>query len=163
VIKVKVEETPTFFPKEWGKLKNIKQTVANNKNHNGHVYTWLLEFENDVKLPVVIAPGSINPAWHFEYAEVTTVSNYNGGTYDKATNTWICTTASDKPNQMVWSRNSKEKANKDYSVARNQNWDEGRTVDGHPSTQTSRYQLTINNGRLTAKDTYTGRDMGSWK
>ena len=161
-IKVKKSD-PTFFPEEWGLLKNIKQTVANNKNHNGFVYTWLLEFENDVKLPVVIAPGSINPDWHFEYAEVTTVSNYNGGTYDKATNTWICTTASDKPNQMVWSRNSKEKANKDYSVARNQNWDEGRTVDGHPSTQTSRYQLTINNGRLTAKDTYTGRDMGSWK
>ena len=162
VIKVKKSD-PTFFPEEWGLLKNIKQTVANNKNHNGFVYTWLLEFENDIVLPVVIASGSINPDWHFEYAEQTSVKTYNGGTYDKASNTWIATTASDKPNQMVWSRNSKEKANKDYSVARNQNWDEGRTVDGHPSTQTSRYQLTINNGRLTAKDTYTGRDMGSWK
>jgi len=162
-IKVKKSE-PTFFPEDWGKLKNIKQTVANNESHNGFVYTWLLEFEENVKLPVVVRPGSNRPEWHFEYAEVTTVSNYNGGTYDKATNTWICTTASDKPNQMVWSRNSKEKANKDYSVARNQNWDEGHTVDGHPSTQTSRYQLTVSSdGRLTAKDTYTGTTLGNWK
>ena len=161
-IKVKKSE-PTFFPEEWGTLLNAKQTVANNRNHNSFVYTWLLEFENDVVLPVVIASGSTDPDWHFEYAEKTSVKTYNGGTYDKATNTWIATTASDKPNQMVWSRNSKEKANKDYSVARNQNWDEGHTVDGHPSTQTSRYQLTVKNGILTAKDTYTGRNMGSWK
>jgi hypothetical protein len=163
-IKVKVDDTPTFFPKECGKLKRIKQTVANNPNHNGFVYTWLLEFEEDVKLPVVVAPGSITPDWNFSYAEVTTVSDYNGGTYDKATGKWICTTASDKPNQMVWTRSSKEKANKDYQIARNQNWDDGHMVDGHPSTQTSRYQLTVSSdGRLTAKDTYTGKSMGSWK
>ena len=64
---------------------------------------------------------------------------------------------------MVWSRYSKEKANKDYQIAASQNWDEGRLVDGHPSTQTSRYELTVVDGRLTARDTYNGNNLGSWK
>jgi hypothetical protein len=163
VIKVEVEED-TFFPKKWGRLLRAKQTVANNPSHNGYVYTWLLEFENNVKLPVPVAPGSVTPDWDFSYAETTTVSDYNGGTYDKATGKWICTTASDKPNQMIWSRNSREKANKDYQIARNQHWDEDHTVDGHPSTQTSRYDLQVSSdGRLTAKDTYKNRNMGNWK
>jgi hypothetical protein len=110
-----------------------------------------------------VRSGDATPEWHFEYAETTTVEDYNGGTYDKSTKTWICTTASDKPNQMVWSRNSKEKANKDYQIARNQNWDEGRMVDGHPSTKTTRYQLKVTDGKLTATDTYTGKYMGAWK
>jgi len=164
VIKVKVEvPEDTFFPKEWGTLLSAKQTVANNETHNGFVYTWLLSFKNNVKLPVVVRSGDATPEWHFEYAETTTVEDYNGGTYDKSTKTWICTTASDKPNQMVWSRNSKEKANKDYQIARNQNWDEGRMVDGHPSTKTTRYQLKVTDGKLTATDTYTGKYMGAWK
>ena len=162
VIKVKLEE-PTFFPKEWGNLIEAKQTVANNETHSSFVYTWSLRFENNIVLPVVVRSGDATPEWHFEYAENTTITEYNGGTYDKASDTWINTTASDKPNQMVWSRNSKEKANKDYRIAMNQNWDEGHLIDGHPSTQTSRYQLTVSNGVLKATDTYTGRYIGEWK
>jgi hypothetical protein len=153
---------PRFFPEEWGDLIEAKQTVANNESHDSYVYTWSLRFTNNVVLPVVLRSGS-GPEWHFEYAETTTVTEYNGGTYDKASNKWINTTASDKPNQMVWSRYSKEKANKDYQIAKHQNWDEGHLIDGHASTQTSRYQLTVSNGVLSAKDTYTGSTLGSWK
>lgn len=160
---ISVKKSGTFFPNEWGTLEYVRQTVANNKTHDGFVYTWSLRFSEGYTLPVVIASGSTVPDWHFEYVEKTTVTEYNGGTYDKASNTWINTTASDKPNQMVWSRSSKERANKDYGKAKSQNWDEGRLVDGHPSTQTSRYQLTVSNGRLTAKDNYNGNTLGSWK
>ena len=160
---IRVSE-PTFFPTKWGRLVEVKQTVANRENHYGSVYTWSLRFANGYVLPVVIRPGSNIPEWHFEYAEETTITEYNGGTYDKASNTWINTTAADMPNQMTWSRLSKEKANKDYQMALSQNWDEGRLVDGHPSTTTSRYQLTLSSdGRLAATDTYTGVYMGSWK
>jgi hypothetical protein len=163
-IRVKVvEEEPTFFPKEWGTLLDVKQTVANNESHNSFVYTWSLRFANGYVLPVVIRSNTKDPEWNFNYVEKTTVTTYNGGTYDKGSNTWINTTAKDMPNQMTWSRQSKEKANKDYQIAKNQNWDEGHLVNGHASTQTSRYQLTVSNGRLTAKDTYTGTAMGSWK
>jgi hypothetical protein len=161
-IRVKKPE-PTFFPSEWGTLLYVRQTVANNRTHDGFVYTWSLRFSEGYTLPVVIASASVVPDWHFEYVEKTDVTEYNGGTYDKTTNTWINTTASDKPNQMVWSRYSKEKANKDYQIAASQNWDEGRLVDGHPSTQTSRYELTVVDGRLTARDTYNGNNLGSWK
>ena len=162
VIKVKSEE-PIFFPKEWGALIEAKQTVANNETHNSFVYTWSLRFKNNIVLPVVIRSGEATPEWHLEYAENTTVTQYNGGTYEKGSDTWINTTASDKPNQMVWSRDSRERANKDYLIAKNQNWDEGHLIDGHSSTQTSRYQLTVSNGVLKATDTYTGKYIGEWK
>lgn len=162
VIKVKSEE-PIFFPKEWGALIEAKQTVANNETHNSFVYTWSLRFKNNIVLPVVIRSGEATPEWHLEYAENTTVTQYNGGTYEKGSDTWINTTASDKPNQMVWSRDSRERANKDYLIAKNQNWDEGHLIDGHSSTQTSRYQLTVFNGVLKATDTYTGKYIGEWK
>jgi hypothetical protein len=162
VIKVKSEE-PIFFPKEWGALIEAKQTVANNETHNSFVYTWSLRFKNNIVLPVVIRSGEATPEWHLEYAENTTVTQYNGGTYEKGSDTWINTTASDKPNQMVWSRDSRERANKDYLIAKNQNWDEGHLIDGHSSTQTSRYLLTVSNGVLKATDTYTGKYIGEWK
>jgi hypothetical protein len=157
------KEEPTFFPPEWGTLEYARQTVANNESHNGYAYTLSLRFSAGYTLPVVIRAGSTIPEWHFEYVEKTDVTDYNGGTYDKASNTWINTKAMDKPNQMVWSRYSKEKANQDYIIAKNLGWDEGHLVDGHASTQTSRYQITVSNGRLTVKDTYTGNNLGSWK
>jgi hypothetical protein len=160
-IKVKVSE-PTFFPEEWGTIVAAVQTVANNESHKGFVYTWSLRFKNGYVLPVVVRSGATNPEYHFEYVEKTQITTYNGGTYESSTNKWINTTAQDEPDHMIWSRSGVERANKNYNEAKRQNWDEGHLISGKPSVNTSRYTLTISNGKLTAKDTYTGATMGTW-
>lgn len=163
-IKVKVEEPnePTFFPESWGAIVAAVQTVANNESHKGFVYTWSLRFQNGYVLPVVVRSNATRPEWEFSYVEKTQITTYNGGTYESATNKWINTTAKDQPNHMIWSRSGVEVANKNYNEAANQNWDEGHLINGRPSVNTSRYTLTISNGKLTAKDTYTGHVMGTW-
>lgn len=160
-IKVKVKE-PTFFPESWGAILEAKQTVANNESHKSFVYTWSLRFENGYVLPVVIRSGSDVPEWNFEFVEKTQVTSYNGGTYESSTGKWINTTAQDQPDHMIWARSGVERANKNYNEAKKQNWDEGRLINGKPSVTTSRYSLTINNGFLSATDTYTGHVMGTW-
>jgi hypothetical protein len=163
-IRVKVEEPkdPTFFPESWGEILEAKQTVANNEAHTGFVYTWSLRFKNGYVLPVVIRSNSTQPEWHFEFAEKTSLTVYNGGTYESSSKKWINTTASDEASIMMWSRAGHTRANKDYNEAKSQNWDEGRLVNGHASVTTNRYTLTISNGYLSAKDTYTGKNMGTW-
>ena len=72
-------------------------------------------------------------------------------------------TAADHPSHMVWEREGSEYANKDYLEAGRQNWDEGHKRDGHCSVFTSMYKLDVENGYLTATDTYNGNYMGSWR
>jgi hypothetical protein len=162
-------EEKTFFPPEWGTLFEVVQTVTNNKNHSGYVYCWSLHFSKGV-LPVIIAPGSKTPDWQFSYFEWTDNFTYNSATYvtEGSKGTWVNTKATDQRSQMTWSRDSKEYANKAYSVAKDQKWDEGHLVTEangaqHASVTTSRYDLKVADGRLTATDTYTGAYMGSWK
>jgi YHS domain-containing protein len=162
-IKVKVTTVePPFFPAEWGELVDAKQTNANTESHKGSVYTWSLRFKNGYVLPVVVRPGATRPEWEFSYVEKTSVTTYNGGTYEAASGKWINTTAKDQPDHMIWARSGVERANKNYNIAKNENWDEGRLINGKPSTKTSRYTLTITNGKLSATDTYTGTYMGTW-
>ncbi len=160
------QDEPTFFPPEWGKLLEALQTVSNNKTHDGYVYTWSLHFEEGV-LPVVVIPGSTRPDWEFSYFEYTSNKDFNSGTYNPEDGTWYNTIAKDKAAHMTWSRDSKEKANKAYKEAEGQNWDEGHMVEDqlgrHASVKTSRYQLTVEDGRLTAIDLYNGNYMDSWK
>lgn len=161
LIKIKAKE-PSFFPEEWGKLVKALQTVANNEGHTSYVYTWSLHFENGYVLPVVVRPGSISPEYHFEYVEKTSITTYNGGSYQSATNKWINTYAQDEPNHMKWSRNSTEVANQNQVDAKACHWDEDHKVNGKYSVNTSRYSLTITNGKLSATDTYTNTYMGTW-
>jgi hypothetical protein len=159
-VKVVVPEEETFFPKEWGSLLEARQTVSNNAKHDGFVYIWSLHFEQGV-LPVVVISGSDVPQYHFEYFEYTSDHSYNSATCIDGV--WINTVASDTYTQMTWNRGNTERANKDYLIAKSQNWDEGHLVNGHCSTQTSRYDLKVVNGMLYATDTYTGVYMGFWK
>lgn len=155
------KQTNSFFPPDWGGIKGVKQTVTNNIGHNGYNYAWSIQFGNGV-LPVILGSGSTTPDFRFELFEYTDVKNYNSATYIISEDTWINTTAADRPSQMVWERDGKEFENKDYDEAKRQTWDEGHTVNGHPSVYTSRYQLEVVNGYLNATDTYTGTFMGSW-
>jgi hypothetical protein len=166
-IRVKVaapEPEKTFFPPEWGSLYEAKQTLSNDRNHKKFVYIWSLHFEKGV-LPVVVTPGS-SPDWHFEYFEYTSDHSFNSAVWQKDEKTWVNAVASDPRAHMLWSRNSVELANKDRNVAESEecNWDEGhRGSNGRASVFTSRYNLDVTNGRLTATDTYKNIYLGSWK
>lgn len=163
-----VTEYVGFFPQEWGELKDIRQTVSNNEDSSSYVYTWCLYFKNGYVLPVVIRPNSSTPEWNFDYVEHTAVPSYNGGFFYQSDDPnvesfWRNCTAKDMPYKMVWTRSGYEFTDKDYETARNQNWDNGHLISGKPSVNTSRYKFKITNGELTAVDTYTNTDMGSWK
>jgi hypothetical protein len=168
-IRVKIDDPvePPFFPEEWGVIEGFVQTVANNPNHDDWVYTWSLRFKNGYVLPVPVphtTGGKVgDPVWNFNWVEKTAVTTYNGGTYEASTGKWINTTAKDQPNHMVWARSGVERATKKYGTAYDENWDEGRLVNGKPSVNTKRFSYTINNGILKVIDTYTGKTMGSWK
>lgn len=159
LIKVSAPAEKTFFPPEWGRLYEAKQTNTNNVKHNGSVYVWSLHFEKGV-LPVIVQSGS-TPDWNQRYFEYTSNHDYNSASY--VDGTWVNSIASDQFTMMTWNRGNVEKGNKDYSIAESQNWDEGRMIDGHCSVYTSRYSLQVEDGRLTATDTYTGSYLGSWK
>lgn len=156
-----VQDKDRFFPPEWGDLIEAKQTVTNNEGHNGYAYVWSLRFDKGV-LPVINAAGVTVPNFRFELFEYTSVKDYNSATY-VGDAMWVNTTAADRPSQMVWSREGSEYANKDYREAGRQNWDEGHKRDGHASVFTSRYKLDVEDGYLTATDTYTGTYMGNWR
>ena len=158
---IKANEESCFFPPEWGGFKGVRQTVTNNKGHDGWEYVWSIQFAKGV-LPVIISAGATVPSFQFGLFEYTDVEDYNSATYVIANDTWVNTKAADRPSQMVWERNGKEYANKDYTEAGKQNWDEGHTVNGHPSVYTSRYKLEVVDGYLRATDTYNGTFMGSW-
>jgi len=159
---------PTFFPEEWGNMEWARQTVANNERHNSWVYTWSLGFKNKKGvrrvLPVVVRVDAAQPEWNFAYVEITNVETYNGGTYQSSTGTWINTTATDQPNQMVWTRDGEIRANKNYSEAAALHWDKDRVhaKTGKPSVTTNRFAFSISKGVLSVKDTYTGVTMGRW-
>lgn len=163
---ISVYKEKTFFPEPWGEIVDAKQTVCNNETHDSYDYTWSLTFvdKQGVRrvLPVVVRKGATKPEWNFAYVEITNETTYNGGTYQSSTGTWVNSTAVDMPNQMSWSREGTQRANKTYASASHCNWDERHTVKGHASVNTSRYTLTIKNGVLSATDSYTGNFMGSW-
>lgn len=162
--KIKVAEEPgrdRFFPDQWGDLYEAKQTVSNPSGHDGFVYVWSLHFTKGV-LPVILNSGDMKPYFRFELFEYTSVKDYNSATY-VGDAMWVNATAADHPSHMVWEREGSEYANKDYREAGRQNWDEGHKRDGHSSVFTSRYKLDVENGYLTATDTYNGNYMGNWR
>jgi hypothetical protein len=170
-IKVKIEEPtpeptpdPTFFPEEWGRMVKAKQTVANNERYNSYVYTWSLHFENGYVLPVVVRVDAANPEWNFAYVEKTSVTSYNGGTYNSDKGIWANTIAQDEPDQMVWAREGVMCANRNYSEAVKMHWDKDKVhaVTGKPSVTTKRFEFSISKGVFSVKDTYTGVTMGRW-
>lgn len=153
-------ESDKFFPREWGDLLEVKQTLTNSMSHEGYNYVWSLRFTKGV-LPVILNSGDTTPNFGFELFEYTSVKDYNSATYTGGT--WINTTAKDTPAEMSWERDGMQYDKKAYREAGGQNWDEGHKRDGHASVFTSRYKLDVEDGYMTATDTYTGKYMGGWK
>ena len=146
-----------FFPPEWGWLCDVKQTVANNYNQNGFVYIWSLHFSKGI-LPLVVASGSSNPEWHFEYFHYTAETLCNSAFWDTSNKRWSNAIASDDVDMMRWRLPGDVMDSKDIDEAVSQNWDEGRGG----SVYTNRYDMTLDDGTLSVTDTYTGKQVGTW-
>ena len=150
---------PSFFPTEWGILYEVKQTVANNETHDSYVYLWSLHFSEGYVLPVVIAPGSRKPDWHFEYCEKTDETAYNSAYFHKGTHSWRNAIASDGDGGMYWTRGGSIVDFKSYELAHECNWDDGHGT----SVFTNRYEITLPKlGVIKATDSYSLKLMGSW-
>ena len=150
----------SYFPEEWGCLNGVRQGMTNNTTHTSYEYGIVLRFTNNFVLPILVKKDDINnPVINFNLVEETDITTYNSIVYEKISNTWLNAYADDKPNQMKWSRYSKEKANADYIIAKEKNWDEGHLVDEHPSTKTNRFKFDVVNNYLQIYDTYNNNHL----
>lgn len=146
------------FKSEWGKLVDVKQSLANNISHDGYVYIWSLHFSGGYVLPVVVKPNTV-PFINFDYCEQTPNTTYNSAYYDSSSGKWVNAIAWDGGIKMQWASEGEVVASKKYDVASSQNWDEGRGT----SVNTNRFNIEVSiPGRLTCTDSYRNVNMGSW-
>ena len=160
-----------FFPEEWGRIVDVKQTVSNNEQHNSYVYALSIRFSNNYVLPVVIRRNDDAPCtieWNFDWVEQTDITEYNSATYtNSVTNNWVNTRARDRVGIGYFEWERYRSSNNDWYleeqkqmvIARNQNWDEGRLIDGNPTVNTERFNITFENGILKIKDTYRDNEL----
>lgn len=181
-IRVAVPEEETFFPKPWGKLQYVEQTTTISENQKKWDYVWSLHFYNEETkeyrvLPVILAYATPDvPKWDFnlvEKCEKRAYELYNSAFYmpDGIKNAW----AEDNREHMQWSiavegTDKMAYGSMRYRTAEDKAWDWESAVNGHATVKTHRYELTVTDGRLFAKDTYNNTKItdshcvnGGWK
>lgn len=109
-----------FFPEEWGKLNEVKQTVAPNETNDGYLFTWSLHFDNGT-LPVVVDKNTLVPNWNLTLFTSDTNPQLNGCCYRHGE--WINTVASDEGDYMLWkASNGSSVRSLNYISATAMNW-----------------------------------------
>ena len=109
-----------FFPEEWGKLNEVKQTVALNETNDDYLFTWSLHFDNGT-LPVVVDKNALVPNWNLTLFTSDTNPELNGCCYKQGE--WINTVASDEGDYMLWkASNGSAIRSLNYISADNMNW-----------------------------------------
>lgn len=109
-----------FFPEEWGKLNEVKQTVAPNETNDGYLFTWSLHFDNGT-LPVVVDKNTLVPNWNLTLFTNDTNPLLNGCCYRKGE--WINSVASDEGDYMLWKKSDGSSIRSlNYISADNMNW-----------------------------------------
>ena len=157
-IHVKKPVVPPFFS---SKVQKVTTIVCNNPSLDGYMYSGLAHLEGGVVVPFSYDKTTI--VWHLENSVATNSAKLNGAVYGRASKRWIPVYAYDAPDLMEYlSETGHSIDNQSYPNAIKLNWDEGHKVNGHPSVTTNRLSFTIENGVVTAKDTYTNASLGSW-
>lgn len=155
----KVIVPDTFFG---SKVLSVSQIVCNNQNRSDYMYSVLAHLENGQVVPGIWNKNG-NIEFHLEWAVAAEANNLNGAAYEPTSGTWVPVHAWDSPDMLQYdSQTGSNVDNQGYVTAMQWNWDEGRKVDGHASVTTNRFSFTIENGVLSATDTYTGSSIGSW-
>lgn len=157
-ITVPKTDTPTFF----GLLEGIDCIVVNNPDHDDYWYALLAHEKGGRVIPGVWdKKGEVK--WFLEDAQQVTASNLNGCAYEHKSGKWIPVHAWDSPDLLQYDAEDGSNAdNQSYVTALNWNWDEGNTINGHPSVNTFRIFVSKIDGTVYLTDTYKGADLGSW-
>ena len=142
------------FFNTYGKIKNVIFTCIRYNSEelgsNDWQYIASVHFEKGV-LPISISKDNSNAVYHKEsfefYSDNNEANNYNSATPVD----YINCIGEDMPNQMIWTRHSKEKANKDYTVAKKYGWNYGYEKNNIPTMDTNRYTFEINNAGTELK------------
>lgn len=157
-IHVKKPIVPPFFP---SKVQKVTTIVCNDPSMEGYMYSGLAHLEGGVVVP--FSYDKTNIVWHLENAVTTNSTKLNGAVYGRASKRWIPVYAYDAPDLMEYlSETGHSIDNQSYAKAIKLNWDEGHKVNGHASVTTNRLSFTVENGIVSAKDTYTNTSLGSW-
>lgn len=155
----KVIVPDTFFG---SKVLSVSQIVCNNQNRSDYMYSVLAHLENGQVVPGIWNRNG-NIEFHLEWAVAAEANNLNGAAYEPTSGTWVPVHAWDSPDMLQYdSQTGSNVDNQGYVTAMQWNWDEGKKVDGHASVNTSRFSFTLENGVLSATDSYTGNSVGSW-
>ncbi len=147
-----------FFKEEWGKLVDVKQSLAKSDIKDHYVYVLSLHFSNGYVLPAIITSGITGPIWNLDLCEKTPNGSYNSAYYDKTEHVWKNAIAYDYGSKMYWAREGAVLASKKYDVAESQNWDEGHGTSVH----TNRYDMKLYNDHFLVTDSYTDTNLGFW-
>ena len=155
----KVIVPDTFFG---SKVLSVSQIVCNNQNRSDYMYSVLAHLENGQVVPGIWNRNG-NIEFHLEWAVNASANNLNGAAYEATSHTWVPVHAWDSPDMLQYdSQTGSNVDNQGYVTAMQWNWDEGKKVDGHASVNTSRFSFTLEDGVLSATDSYTGNSVGSW-
>jgi len=159
VAKTVIPDEPTFFG---SKVLSVSQIVCNNPTRSDYWYSVLAHLENGQVVPGIWNKnGEIE--FHLEWAVAAEANNLNGAAYESTSHTWVPVHAWDSPDMLQYdSQTGSNVDSQGYVTAMQWNWDEGRKIDGHASVNTNRFSFTIENGVLSASDSYTGNSVGSW-
>lgn len=149
-------------------LLSAVQTVTRDETKTTFSYVWILKFEDNYILPIVVdKDGSTFILKDINRLTELSENNYTGvnsATYLSGSQSWEENIARDAADFMEWiTFDNKNADNMSYPVATRINWDFGHLVNGHASVHTSRYEFTLNKGTFTAKDTYTDTVVAIWK
>lgn len=146
-------EDPIITPSE-PKVKSMVQTVAPTGDKKGYVYTMIVNWDNGFSQPVVINNGVIST-----FDKVENLDARVNGLSLNANGEWVLTIAEDAAENMTYiTTDGKLNCQMSYTKANRIGWDEGKTVNGHSSVHTSRYNVSVD-GVIT--DTYSNSTVGT--
>jgi Tfp pilus assembly protein PilV len=156
-----VPEEDPFFPKEWGKVEEVRQLHSLDADGNGGIDTWCMYFSNGYVLPVPVRNDA--PQYDFKLVEKTSDKSYNGAAFNQslAAPKWVPVYGKREGSCITYSRGSNvvEKVGYTRAMSLKRGWNnEGNHA--FVCEISPRYTFHMENGVFTAY--HNGKKMGSW-
>lgn len=154
------EEDP-FFPKEWGKIEEVRQLHSLDADGNGGIDTWCMYFSNGYVLPVPVKNDA--PVYDFKVVEKTADKSYNGAAFNQslAAPKWVPVYGKREGSCITYSRGSNvvEKVGYTRAMSLRNGWNnEGNHA--FVCEISPRYSFKMENGVFTAF--HNDKKIGSW-
>ena len=144
------------FPKEWGRVVSVRDTVGLNEKGTDWVYIWSIHFENGT-LPVIVNKDTLDIVINKTLYESNIDTRFNSATFVK--DKWINSIATDESNYMLWVDVNGDVCNMlPYVTAAKWGWNNGVN-----SVHTNKFIFENENGTLVVRDTMTNEELVSWR